>query len=62
MRLRSDGRLRLSPSDLSAHLACPHLTTLSLAHARGEIAPGDMEMVWNGLRRADGIRRLGGDV
>lgn len=27
----------------------------------GEIAPGDMEMVWNGLRRADGIRRLGGD-
>ena len=29
MRLRSDGTLRLSPSDLSAHLACPHLTTLS---------------------------------
>jgi N-carbamoyl-L-amino-acid hydrolase len=27
----------------------------------GEIAPGDMEMVWNGLRRADGIRKLGGD-
>jgi uncharacterized protein len=30
VRLRSDGTLRLSPSDLSAHLACPHLTTLSL--------------------------------
>jgi N-carbamoyl-L-amino-acid hydrolase len=27
----------------------------------GEIAPADMEMVWNGLRRADGIRKLGGD-
>ena len=37
MRLRSDGTLQLSPSDLSAHLACPHLTTLSLAAARGEI-------------------------
>jgi len=38
MRLHSDGRLSLSPSDLSSHLACPHLTTLSLAAARGEIA------------------------
>ena len=37
MRLHSDGRLSLSPSDLSSHLACPHLTTLSLAAARGEI-------------------------
>ena len=37
MRLRSDGTLQLAPSDLSAHLACPHLTTLSLAAARGEI-------------------------
>ena len=36
MRLRSDGTLRLSPSDLSAHLACPHLTTLSLEVVRGE--------------------------
>ncbi len=35
MRLRSDGRLRLSPSDLSAHLACPHLTTLSLEVVHG---------------------------
>lgn len=26
----------------------------------GDIAPADMEQVWNGLRRADGIRKLGG--
>jgi uncharacterized protein len=37
MRLSSDGSLQLSPSDLSAHLACPHLTTLSLEVARGEL-------------------------
>ena len=37
MRLHSDDMLSLSPSDLSSHLACPHLTTLSLAAARGEI-------------------------
>lgn len=30
MRRLADGILALSPSDLSAHLACPHLTTLSL--------------------------------
>jgi hypothetical protein len=35
MQLRDDGTLRLSPSDLSNHLACAHLTTLSLAAARG---------------------------
>jgi uncharacterized protein len=33
-----DGRLLLSPSDLSAHLACPHLTSLQLAVQRGELA------------------------
>ena len=38
MRQRSDGTLQLSPSDLSAHLACPHLTTLSLHVACGELA------------------------
>src|ERR671914_55592 len=32
-----DGRLVFSPSDLNAFLACPHLTTLELAVARGEI-------------------------
>jgi uncharacterized protein len=36
MRLDAD-RLSLSPSDVTAFLACEHLTTLSLAHARGEI-------------------------
>ena len=33
----ADGELRLSPSDLSNHLACAHLTTLSLAIARGQM-------------------------
>ena len=32
-----DDRLLLSPSDVTAFLACEHLTTLSLAHARGEL-------------------------
>jgi uncharacterized protein len=36
VRLDADGTLHLSPSDLSAYLACPHLTTLSLEVARGE--------------------------
>src|SRR5215213_2747899 len=31
------GELQLSPSDVTAFLACEHLTTLSLAHARGEL-------------------------
>jgi len=34
--LSRDGQLLLSPSDLSAYLACPHLTTLSLEVAFGE--------------------------
>jgi predicted RecB family nuclease len=37
------GRLHLSPSDVTAFLACEHLTTLSLAHARGEIETPDTE-------------------
>jgi uncharacterized protein len=36
MQLR-DGTLTLSPSDLSAHLACAHATTLELQVARGEL-------------------------
>jgi hypothetical protein len=32
-----DGRITFSPSDLSAFLACPHLTTLEVAVARGEL-------------------------
>ena len=27
----------------------------------GDIAPADMDQVWNGMRRADGIRKLGGN-
>ena len=27
----------------------------------GELAPGDMDRVWNGMRRRDAIRRIGGD-
>ena len=30
-------RILLSPSDLTGHLACPHLTTLALRVARGEL-------------------------
>src|SRR5262245_44712929 len=37
MRLADDGTVTLSPSDLSAHLACPHLTSLSLRVVRGEL-------------------------
>jgi len=33
----NDDRLLLSPSDVTAFLACEHLTTLALGHARGEI-------------------------
>jgi predicted RecB family nuclease len=36
MKLLSE-RLQLSPSDVTAFLACEHLTTLSLAHARREV-------------------------
>ncbi len=37
MRLDADGTLLLSPSDLSGHLACPHLTNLNLKVQRGEL-------------------------
>ena len=42
MHIHSE-HLRLSPSDVTAFLACEHLTTLSLAHARGEIDRPDVE-------------------
>src|SRR5688572_11964928 len=42
MRLYDD-RLHLSPSDVTAFLACEHLTTLSLAHARGEVERPEVE-------------------
>ena len=35
--------LHLSPSDVTAFLACEHLTTLSLAHARGELDRPEVE-------------------
>src|SRR5512146_604859 len=34
----TNGRITLSPSDVTAYLACEHLTTLNLAVARGELA------------------------
>ena len=37
------GRVELSPSDVTAFLACEHLTTLSLAHARGEVERPEVE-------------------
>jgi predicted RecB family nuclease len=42
MRVHAD-QLHLSPSDVTAFLACEHLTTLSLAHARGEIERTEVE-------------------
>ncbi|MBD0330660.1 MAG: TM0106 family RecB-like putative nuclease [Thermoleophilia bacterium] len=48
------GRLVFSPSDLNAFLACPHLTTLQLAVARGEIGTP-----YRVNRHADLIRRKG---
>src|SRR5687768_11170113 len=42
MHLHVD-RLHLSPSDVTAFLACEHLTTLSLAHARGDVERPDVE-------------------
>jgi predicted RecB family nuclease len=38
MRLHNDDQLSFSPSDLTAFLACPHLTTLQVAVARGELS------------------------
>jgi len=35
--MRVNARTRYSPSDLTAFVACPHLTTLELAVARGEL-------------------------
>ena len=42
VQLQSAG-LQLSPSDVTAFLACEHLTTLSLAQARGEIERPEVE-------------------
>jgi N-carbamoyl-L-amino-acid hydrolase len=29
--------------------------------AAGDIKPGDLDQMWNGMRRADGIKKIGGD-
>ena len=42
MHLHAD-RLHLSPSDVTAFLACEHLTTLSLAHASGQLERPEVE-------------------
>jgi len=49
-----DGAIRLSPTDLANHLACPHLTVLELAVARGELKPPA-----GGLPMADALRTRG---
>jgi uncharacterized protein len=54
MRLRSDGTLQLSPSDLTAHLACAHLTTLGLRVARGEMERPRLESPHTDLIRRKG--------
>ena len=51
---QSDGQLTFSPSDLNAYRACPHLATLELAVARGEI-----ERPYRHNPHADLIRRKG---
>jgi predicted RecB family nuclease len=38
-----DGRLSLSPSDVTGFLGCEHLTTLSIQVARGELAKPDVD-------------------
>jgi predicted RecB family nuclease len=49
-----DDRLVFSPSDLNAFLACPHLTSLQVAAARGELAKP-----FRANAHADLIRRKG---
>ena len=56
MRLQADGTLSLSPSDLSAHLACPHLTSLGVAVQRGEL-----ERPYADDTHVDLIRRKGSE-
>src|SRR6266545_1391260 len=50
----SDGMLSFSPSDLVGFVACPHLTTLEVAVARGEL-----ERPYRHDPHADLIRRKG---
>ena len=56
MHLHDDGTLSLSPSDVTAFLACEHLTTLELAAARGELARPDVDERAGGPDQAQGRR------
>src|SRR3954454_1159828 len=49
-----NGRLSFSPSDLTAFLACPHLTALQVA-----VACGELKKPFRVNRHADLIRRKG---
>ena len=64
-----DGRLTYSPSDLNAFLACPHLTSLELAVARGRLERPFRPNPYADLIRRKGdeheaayLASLGGDV
>src|SRR3954447_20690996 len=50
---RADGRLVLSPSDLTRHQECRHLTTLNLAVAAGRLEPPSGRMSDQGQLVAD---------
>ena len=53
-----DGRLLLSPSDVTAYLGCEHLTTLSLQVARGELAKPVVETLQRTVNQVYAIARL----
>ena len=54
MRLSSDQSLRLSPTDLANHLACPHLTQLELRVLRGELERPFLEDPYGAVIRRKG--------
>src|SRR5262245_4918477 len=54
MHLSDDGTLLLSPSDLTGHLACPHLTAMNLKVQRDELMRPHVDDT-----HADLIRRKG---
>jgi uncharacterized protein len=54
MRLAADGTLRLSPSDLGNHLACPHLTQLELRVQHKELKRPDLKDPYGDVIRDKG--------
>jgi len=54
VRLSADGTLRLSPSDLANHLACPHLTQLELKVQREGLKRPVLEDAYGSLIREKG--------